>query len=113
MIVRSDWRAGVHVMWDAAEYLRFSEERSRPFADLLTQVRRADARFIADLGCGTGNLTRTLAQRWPSARVVGVLDVAEQEATEDIQKIGGMEALDAPYLDVGYFRMIWKRGAWL
>src|SRR4029077_10378027 len=42
-----------------------------------------------------------------------VLDVAEQEATEDIQKIGGMEALDAPYLDVGYFKMVWKRGGWL
>jgi magnesium transporter len=42
-----------------------------------------------------------------------VLDVAEREATEDIQKIGGMEALDAPYLDVGYFQMLWKRGGWL
>jgi magnesium transporter len=42
-----------------------------------------------------------------------VLDVAEQAATEDIQKIGGMEALDAPYLDVNYFQMLWKRGGWL
>jgi magnesium transporter len=42
-----------------------------------------------------------------------VLDVAEREATEDIQKIGGMEALDAPYLDVGYGQMVWKRGGWL
>jgi len=59
-------------MWDAAQYLKFSEERSRPFVDLLGQVRREEARFIADLGCGTGQLTRTLAERWPSARVVGV-----------------------------------------
>ncbi len=42
-----------------------------------------------------------------------VLDVAEKEATEDIQKIGGMEALDAPYLDVGYPQMVRKRGGWL
>jgi magnesium transporter len=42
-----------------------------------------------------------------------VLDVAEAEATEDLQKIGGMEALDAPYLDVGFRRMVWKRGGWL
>jgi magnesium transporter len=42
-----------------------------------------------------------------------VLDVADKEATEDIQKIGGMEALDAPYLDVGYIKMLWKRGGWL
>jgi magnesium transporter len=42
-----------------------------------------------------------------------VLDVAEQEATEDIQKVGGMEALDAPYMEVGFLRMLWKRGGWL
>ena len=42
-----------------------------------------------------------------------VLDVAEQEATEDIQKLGGMEALDAPYLQVGTFSMIQKRAGWL
>jgi magnesium transporter len=42
-----------------------------------------------------------------------ILDVAEKEATEDIQKIGGMEALDAPYLDVGFLQMLKKRGGWL
>ena len=42
-----------------------------------------------------------------------MLDVAEREASEDIQKIGGMEALDAPYLDVSYRQMVWKRGGWL
>jgi magnesium transporter len=42
-----------------------------------------------------------------------VLDVAQQEATEDIQKLGGMEALDAPYLSVGMWSMIRKRAGWL
>lgn len=42
-----------------------------------------------------------------------VLDVAQREATEDIQKIGGMEALDAPYLQVSFGKMIRKRGGWL
>lgn len=42
-----------------------------------------------------------------------VLDVAEREATEDMQKAGGMEALDAPYLDVSFARMVRKRGGWL
>jgi magnesium transporter len=42
-----------------------------------------------------------------------ILDVAAKEATEDIQKIGGMEALDAPYLDVSFAEMIRKRGVWL
>lgn len=59
-------------MWDAAQYLKFSEERARPFLDLLTQVRPRRTDFIADLGCGPGLLTRTLADRWPTAHVVGV-----------------------------------------
>jgi len=42
-----------------------------------------------------------------------ILDVAEQEATEDIQKLGGMEALDEPYLQVGMFSMLQKRAGWL
>jgi magnesium transporter len=40
-------------------------------------------------------------------------DVAEEEATEDIQKIGGTEALHAPYFDVGLASMLRKRGGWL
>src|SRR5205814_6696902 len=42
-----------------------------------------------------------------------IVDVVQEEATEDIQKIGGMEALDEPYLDIGLFRMIRKRAVWL
>ncbi len=42
-----------------------------------------------------------------------VLDVAEEEATEDIQKIGGMAALDEPYMDVALPVMIRKRAVWL
>src|SRR5213076_3376673 len=42
-----------------------------------------------------------------------VLDVAEKEATEDIQKLGGMEALDAPYLTISLHSMIRKRAGWL
>jgi Mg/Co/Ni transporter MgtE len=42
-----------------------------------------------------------------------IVDVVEQEATEDIQKMGGSEALDAPYLQVGMLEMIRKRGGWL
>src|SRR5438270_8200526 len=42
-----------------------------------------------------------------------MLDVAEQAATEDSQKLGGMEALDAPYLAVGLWSMVRKRAGWL
>jgi magnesium transporter len=42
-----------------------------------------------------------------------IVDVVEEEATEDIQKMGGSEALDAPYLQVGLLQMIRKRAGWL
>jgi trans-aconitate 2-methyltransferase len=64
-------------MWDAAQYLRFGGERSRPFFDLIAQVAAEDPRYVADLGCGPGNLTVVLAKRWPGARVVGVDNSAE------------------------------------
>jgi trans-aconitate 2-methyltransferase len=60
------------MIWDPTQYLRFAPERSRPFFDLLNRVtwERVDA--VADLGCGTGALTRALRERWPDATVVGV-----------------------------------------
>ena len=42
-----------------------------------------------------------------------IVQVVQEEATEDIQKVGGMEALDAPYLEVGFLAMLRKRAGWL
>jgi trans-aconitate 2-methyltransferase len=64
-------------MWDPGQYLRYADERARPFFDLLARVRATDPGYVADLGCGPGNLTVTLAERWPGAQVVGV-DNAEE-----------------------------------
>ena len=59
-------------MWDAGQYLRFGGERARPFFDLVAQVGATCPRYVADLGCGPGNLTAALAARWPGATVTGV-----------------------------------------
>ncbi len=59
-------------MWDPAIYLRFGNERARPFFDLLSRVQEDEPGFVVDLGCGPGNLTAVLAARWPDARVLGV-----------------------------------------
>ncbi len=58
--------------WDPQQYQRFSNERSRPFFDLLARVPDEDVHVVADLGCGPGNLTATLVSRWPNATVWGV-----------------------------------------
>ena len=59
-------------MWDPGQYLKYSGERARPFFDLLARVQTDEPRQVVDLGCGPGNLTATLADRWPGAEVLGV-----------------------------------------
>jgi trans-aconitate 2-methyltransferase len=59
-------------MWDPNQYARFARERARPYHDLLGQFELAQPKTIADLGCGSGEMTRTLANRWPGASVVGI-----------------------------------------
>jgi trans-aconitate 2-methyltransferase len=58
--------------WNPEQYLRFVDERARPFHDVLARVGAADPGLVVDLGCGPGTLTRLLAERWPQARVEAV-----------------------------------------
>jgi trans-aconitate 2-methyltransferase len=58
--------------WDPALYARFRGERAQPFFDLLARLPDGPVRRAADLGCGGGELTRTLLERWPEAQVTGV-----------------------------------------
>jgi len=67
-------------MWDAQQYLRFGGERARPFFDLIARIGATEPGYVADLGCGPGNLTQVLAQRWPDADVTGVDNSAEMIA---------------------------------
>jgi len=60
------------VRWDPERYDRFKQERSQPFFDLVAKIPEIDAKTIADLGCGDGELTTTLLPRWPEATIVGV-----------------------------------------
>lgn len=58
--------------WDAEIYLRFSSERTRPSMDLAAHLEIRDPERIIDLGCGPGNSTAVLRQRWPKARITGL-----------------------------------------
>ncbi len=58
-------------MWNPDTYLAFADHRGRPFFDLVNRVAAQQPRRVADLGCGPGNLTETLSERWPGAVVQG------------------------------------------
>ncbi len=64
-------------MWNPRQYLKFESERTQPCRDLVNRVQVADPHRIADLGCGPGNSTRMLRERWPAAEVVGIDSSAE------------------------------------
>lgn len=58
--------------WNPQQYLTFEGHRLRPAIDLLSRVPLQAPTDIVDLGCGTGNITRIIHERWPHARVVGI-----------------------------------------
>ena len=58
--------------WDVSQYLKFAAERQRPAVELLGRVDLEAPRLVHDLGCGAGNVTWLLAERWPEASIVGV-----------------------------------------
>lgn len=68
-------------MRDPAQYALFSDERSRPFFSLLERVPERPYREIVDLGCGTGELTRHISDRFPHARVTGLDSSPQMLAT--------------------------------
>ena len=63
-------------VWDANLYLKFADARTRPALDLMGRLDAASGarpgHAIYDLGCGAGNISRILAERFPQAQVIGI-----------------------------------------
>ena len=82
--------------WDPAQYLKYASERLRPALDLMARIGVAAPGSIVDLGCGAGNVTRILADRWPGAKLTGVDNSAAmlaraRDAIPDATRIAWVE----------------------
>ena len=77
--------------WSPATYLQYRDERSRPFFDLTERIALTSPARVVDLGCGPGELTVALSQRWPHAVVEGLdsspdmVAAAAQHATDRVR----------------------------
>lgn len=63
--------------WNPNQYLKFAAERTQPCRDLAARISVADVRRVIDLGCGPGNSTTVLSERWPDAEFTGLDSSAE------------------------------------
>jgi len=95
--------------WNPGLYLKFESDRTKPIADLLSHVHLNEPRRIVDIGCGPGNSTRFLAQKWPDAELIGLdnssamLETArksmpeiqwiEHDATGDLSALGKFDLM--------------------
>lgn len=72
--------------WSAQQYTKFEQERTRPVRDLVAAIPTTDVHRAVDLGCGPGNSTEVLVQRYPSADIVGT-DNAEDMVVAARQRL--------------------------
>jgi trans-aconitate 2-methyltransferase len=58
--------------WNPDAYLKYGDERTQPSYDLAARIAVDDPAHIVDIGCGPGNSTRVLRERWPKADILGL-----------------------------------------
>jgi len=75
--------------WSAKQYSIFEQQRTRPVVDLVAAIPTPNVQTAVDLGCGPGNSTEVLADRYPHARVTG-LDSSENMLIDARQRLPGL-----------------------
>lgn len=80
--------------WDPGQYHRFTDHRLRPALDLLARVPVSDPSFVCDLGCGSGNVTRAIAERFAASRVAGI-DTSSEMLAKAAETPGRIEWVQA------------------
>jgi trans-aconitate 2-methyltransferase len=105
--------------WDPALYLRFEDERTRPARELLARVSLTRPAHVIDLGCGPGNSTKLLIERFPGATVTGtdtsqtMLESARKRLPQcrfELCDVGSWQAKQPPDLIFANAVLQWVEG---
>ncbi|MHA6577975.1 trans-aconitate 2-methyltransferase [Pseudomonas yamanorum] len=75
--------------WSAKQYSMFEQQRTRPVRDLVAAIPEGDVRSAVDLGCGPGNSTEVLAERFPQALVTG-MDSSDDMLVDARKRLPGL-----------------------
>ncbi|WP_084957082.1 trans-aconitate 2-methyltransferase [Thermoactinospora rubra] len=86
-------------IWDPKVYARYADERSRPFFELVARIGATSPGYVVDAGCGSGELTAALKDRWPDATVHGF-----DSSNAMIAKARGREGVTFEVADVTTWR---------
>jgi trans-aconitate 2-methyltransferase len=91
--------------WDPTQYARYAGPRARPYVELVTRIDADAPARVVDLGCGPGDQTVTLRERWPEAEITGIDSSAEMIAQAPTDagvafRLGDANDFDASGLDV-------------
>jgi trans-aconitate 2-methyltransferase len=94
--------------WNAAQYLKFEDERTRAARDLLARVPPGEYASVVDLGCGPGNSTELLIERFPDSEVTGVDRSPDmlRQARQRLPRVEFVEADIAAWTPTGRERLI-------
>ncbi len=94
----------LHMPWNPECYHQYRNERFAPFEDLLALVKIRDGMKVVDLGCGTGELTRKLADKLPGSEVIGIdsspemLERARAEVRDSVRfELGSIEEVEGAW----------------
>ncbi len=98
--------------WNPDQYLKFQNERFAPFDDLMKLIDCREALTVIDLGCGTGELTRRLADALPGSTVTGIDSSAEMLKRAEAQARPGLRFEQAAIEDVeGQYDLVFSHAA--
>lgn len=100
--------------WQPGQYLKYRNERTQPAIDLVNRLNLADPKRIIDIGCGPGNSTAILKERWPDAAVCGLDNSANMlaKAKKEYANIDWLQmSVEEDLSALGKFNLIFTNAA--